>query len=145
MLSIFWFPKTLDFILYYWCSDEEGAELADLQRVLHRVVSSKKANARQKQAAIIQVCCKASAKVFAHQMPASATCQLLPWCSVRSALQTLILYCVTLPAIGWPLTCSIAQCIAAALDHRTLCFACLANFCVSDVRSQQHFANVLSS
>ena len=40
---------------FLWCSDEEGAELADLQRVLQRVVSSKKANARQKQAAIIQV------------------------------------------------------------------------------------------
>ena len=37
------------------CSDEEGSELADLQRVLQRVVSSKKASARQKQAAIIQV------------------------------------------------------------------------------------------
>ena len=37
------------------CSDEEGAELADLQRVLQKVVSSKKANARQKQAEIIQV------------------------------------------------------------------------------------------
>ena len=58
---------------------------------------------------------------------------------------TLVRAVLTLPAIGWPLTCSIAQCIAAALDHRTLCFACLANFCVSDVRSQQHFANVLSS
>lgn len=37
------------------CSDEEGSELADLQRVLQRVVSSKKASARQKQAAIVQV------------------------------------------------------------------------------------------
>ena len=37
------------------CSDEEGSELADLQRVLQRVVHSKKASARQKQAAIIQV------------------------------------------------------------------------------------------
>ncbi|DBA95844.1 hypothetical protein WJX77_010833 [Trebouxia sp. C0004] len=35
-------------------SDEEGSELADLQRVLQKVVSSKKANARQKQAGIIQ-------------------------------------------------------------------------------------------
>ncbi|KAA6422484.1 MAG: hypothetical protein FRX49_07659 [Trebouxia sp. A1-2] len=35
-------------------SDEEGSELADLQRVLQKVVSSKKANARQKQAEIIQ-------------------------------------------------------------------------------------------
>ena len=40
-----------------WCSDEEGSELADLQRVLQKVVSSKKANARQKQAEIIQVAC----------------------------------------------------------------------------------------
>jgi hypothetical protein len=39
------------------CSDEEGSELADLQRVLQKVVSSKKANARQKQAEIIQVTC----------------------------------------------------------------------------------------
>ena len=39
------------------CSDEEGSELADLQRVLQKVVFSKKANARQKQAEIIQVIC----------------------------------------------------------------------------------------
>ena len=39
------------------CSDEEGSELADLQRVLQKVVSSKKASARQKQAEIIQVTC----------------------------------------------------------------------------------------
>ena len=37
------------------CSDEEGSGMADLQRMLQKVVSSKKASARQKQAELIKV------------------------------------------------------------------------------------------
>ena len=37
------------------CSDEEGSGMADLQRMLEKVVSSKKASARQKQAELIKV------------------------------------------------------------------------------------------